>query len=436
MPRKKQVAVHHAELETPLELKKHVATIHSSSKLTLLQRKIANALLFHAYDSLLTQDEHIIHVAILCKLIGYDSHDHKTIKKALVNLLSTVIEWNLVDHERHDADGVWNASSIIADASIDGPVCTYSYSNKMRRLLYRPDMYGRLNMLVQAKFQSSYGLALYENCNRFQDIGKTPWFDLPTFRKLMGVEDGKYKVFRDFKTRVLDKAVAEVNKYSALCITAQLRRQRRQVVAVQFLIEQNQVAAPARLPTKKNTQADLFLLLKKFGLTKRSIDKVTANYDEPYIRSKVALIEQSSTFKKGQIKSMAKYLLAALKEDYQVLEALPAVTVTAKALPVDSVELDRMKRRLAFKQEEYRHFQDKQLMQLFERESQDEKNKLLKAFAKYLSKGIYHNLYVRDGLGNILVADQLCIFLKQNRSKWLEKVISFEEWQEEAIEQH
>src|SRR3990167_7227073 len=129
-----------------LELKKHVGAIHSSNKLSLLQRKIANALLFNAYDDLLEKEEYEIHIGTLCKLIGYDSNDHKTIKKGLVNLLATVIEWNLVDGDRLDTEGIWNASSIIADASIDGAVCTYSYSNKMKRLLYRPEMYGRLNM--------------------------------------------------------------------------------------------------------------------------------------------------------------------------------------------------------------------------------------------------------------------------------------------------
>lgn len=44
------------------ELKKHVAIIHSSNKISLLQRKISNALLFNAYDDLLTKDEHEIHV--------------------------------------------------------------------------------------------------------------------------------------------------------------------------------------------------------------------------------------------------------------------------------------------------------------------------------------------------------------------------------------
>ena len=80
-----------AEKEKTLELKKHVAAIHSSNKLSLVQRKIANALLFNAYDELLAKEEHQIHIRTLCNLIGYDSNDYKTIKKALINLLSTVI---------------------------------------------------------------------------------------------------------------------------------------------------------------------------------------------------------------------------------------------------------------------------------------------------------------------------------------------------------
>ena len=70
----------------------------------------------------------------------------------------------------------------------------------MKELLHRPEMYGRLNMLVQAKFQSTYGLALYENCIRYQNIDKTPWFDILQFRKLMGIEENKYKIKKRIKS--------------------------------------------------------------------------------------------------------------------------------------------------------------------------------------------------------------------------------------------
>jgi plasmid replication initiation protein len=403
-----------------LELKKHVATIHSSNKLSLLQRKIANALLYNAYDDLLIKEEYQIHIGSLCKLIGYDSHDHKSIKKALVNLLSTVIEWNLIDGGKLDVEGVWNASSIIADASIEGAICTYSYSNKMRKLLHRPELYGRLNMLVQAKFQSSYGLALYENCIRYQNIGQTPWFELSKFRQLMGIDEGKYKIFRDFKTRVLDKAVEEVNKYSPITIDSQMRKQNRQVVAIQFLIRptsDNSISAESLEIKTPETQAEM--LKVKFGLSQKQIAEVLAAYTPDYIASKIHLIENSSSYKAGKIKNLAKYFLSALADDYQPTKSSPAI---------EKVTVASDKQVEQYKAEEYRRYQDKELFKLFEQRTPTEQESLLKKFQKYISKGIYHDIYLRDGLGNILIRDQLCLFLRHEQPEALQGIMPYGEW--------
>src|SRR5688500_17068475 len=80
--------------ETKKELKKHAATIHCSNTLSLLQRKISNALLYHAYSELMSKEEHQITVKQLCRLIGYQGNNHAAIKDAIRELLSTVIEWN------------------------------------------------------------------------------------------------------------------------------------------------------------------------------------------------------------------------------------------------------------------------------------------------------------------------------------------------------
>lgn len=414
--------------ERRMELKKHVAVIHSSNKLSLLQRKIANALLFHAYPYLQERDEHSIQIAKLCKLIGYDSNDHKLIKKALVNLLSTVLEWNLVDGERLDKEGVWNASSIIADASIDGSICTYSYSNKMKKLLYRPNMYGRLDMHVQAKFQSSYGLALYENCNRFQDIGQTPWFALDKFRKLMGVDESKYKIFRDFKTRVLDKAVEEVNKNSHLVIKPQLRKQNRKVIAIQFSIKTQIVQLGDDVKTKaSHQQSTLSEILKtNYGFSGKQISQITTAYAEGYIREKINLIETSISFRNGKIKNLAKYLLSALQDDYQ----LPKKT----AQLINSVESEVKKNRVNNindneKKMQFRRYQDNELFKSFNGLSDKPRTKLLKKFEKFLT-GMYQIIYNKDGLKNILVQDQLCEFLRQIKHPLINKLPGYEIWEE------
>lgn len=407
-----------------MELKKHVAVIHSSNKLTLLQRKIANALLFNAYGELQEKEEHTIHIGKLCELIGYDSNDHKTIKLALVNLLSTVLEWNLVDGERLDTEGIWNASSIIADASIDGAICTYSYSNKMRKLLYRPNMYGRLDMLVQSKFQSGYGLALYENCNRFQDIGQTPWFSLMKFRQLMGVEQGKYKIFRDFKTRVLDKAVEEVNKYSTLNISPQLRKQNRQVTCIQFLIKKTNVISIANHEEQFTNDTSLENVLKlQFGLSAKQIDETRKHYDEKYIKEKMELIQSSTTFKNGKVKNLARYLLSALRDDYQPNKQVIKDAAKAKERQPHKKKIEHDK----LKQIEFRRFQDKQLLLFFQALDDETKLPLLKKFEKFLT-GMYLHVYLRSGLENLLIQDQLCVFLRQIKHALVVQLINYETW--------
>ena len=389
------------ERKKHLELKKHVATIHSTNKLSLLQRKISNALLFNAYDDLLEKDEHQVHIGELCRVIGYNSNDHKIIKKALVELLSTVLEWNLVDGERVNGNekGIWNASSIIADASIDGPICTYSYSNKMKKLLHHPELYGRLNMAVQAKFQSSYGLALYENCIRYQDIGQTPWFEILQFRKLMGIEEGKYKIFRDFKTRVLDKAVEEVNKYSPITIDPQLRKQSRQVIAIQFLIKKSKrLALVEGASVSTDTMGLSGILKESFGLSKKQIHEVLATYEEGYIREKIALIESSPSFQAGKVKNLARLLLCALKDDYQATKS-SSDRVGGDVRRKKQVDLDlkEQKRLIDEREKEYSAYRTQIIDHAIENLAVAERQRFMERFFQYSAESIKTVLKLQRG---------------------------------------
>lgn len=410
-----------------LELKKHVGAIHSSNKLSLVQRKIANALLFNAYDDLLIKVEHEIHIRGLCNLIGYDSNDYKTIKKALINLLSTVIEWNLVDGNKLDVEGVWNASSIISDASIDGAICTYSYSNKMKKLLYSPELYGRLNMMVQAKFQSTYGLALYENCIRYQNIEQTPWFEISQFRKLMGIEEGKYSIFRDFKRRVLDKAIEEVNRYSPLLVSTKLQKQGRQVTAIQFVIKKGKEIDMEAL--KESTLPLSQQLKERFAFSKAQVEETLSNYDEKYIFEKISLVETSPSFIQGKINNVAKYLLSALNQDYR-----PAKTSRELLeIPKKAKEKFPVKRQEAHQLKEFKRYQEKQILESFNRQTKLKQKKMLSEFEIFLGKSLYYDIYMREGLQNVLILDQLCEFIRSKKPELMKSVKTLPEFLNVAV---
>lgn len=422
-----------------LEIKKHVAVIHSSNRLTLLQRKIANALLYHAYPDLMTRDEHVIHIARLCTLIGYKSNDHKTIKKALVNLLSTVLEWNLVDKDKLDTGGVWNASSIIADASIDGAICTYSYSNKMRRLLYRPDIYAKIDLAIQARFQSSYGLALYENCNRYRSIGKTPWFTLETFRKLMGVEGNKYTIFRDFKTRVIDKAIEEVNACSSIHVESVFKRENRKVTSLRFQIqikENTEVEAPSPPIGNPIEMSELAKgLIQDFGMKKAEADAVLSRYGEDHVRNTLSQVSQSVSFREGTIRHLKNYLL-------HVLESHPKDL--AKGTPKDQRK-ERVKARSLIESGEerwqrhelvdrYYRAVNSYILQQVKSLSETQSRQIEEDFRTWMLKetrGIYQNIYMKEGMKNPLIEDQFCLFVRQRMPGMLEGFATLQAWQEQ-----
>jgi plasmid replication initiation protein len=409
-----------------LELKKHVAAIHSTSSMTLVQRKIANGLLYNAYPELLEKDEHQISIKTLCELIGYDSHDHKTIKKALVNLLSTVIEWNLMDDNLIDQKGIWNASSVIADASINGSLCSYSYSKRMRDLLYRPEMYGRLNMEVQAKFKSSYGLALYENCIRYQNIQQTPWFEFNKFRQLMGVAEDKYLIFRDFKRRVLDKAIAEVNLYAPINIKAEIKKVQRRVTAIKFTIIPSVEKEGEYLP-QANSMAQT--LKSKYGLTKSQITKLLETYTEEYILEKIALIENTSSFKAGKIDNLAKYLESALLNNFQKsMSSQQAIDMERREKQQQKIEQEHAQKRTQDLLPIYRYYLNGEISKLYGELSDTARLNMNTEFRIYLSKTVYLTLFDKTGLTNPIIQDELYHFIKVNHPELLKNIQTFDEF--------
>lgn len=397
------------------ELKKHVAAIHSSSKLTLVQRKIANALLIHAYNNLLTQDEHTIHIEELTSLIGYNSKDFNLIKKSLKALLSTVIEWNLVDKDSLENSDIWNASSIISDASIQGATCSYSYSNRMRQLLYHPDVYGKIDMNLIASFKSTYGIALYENIVRYQSIKQTPWLKLDVFRKLMGVEDGKYPIFRDFKRRIIDKALNEINEITDFDVCLEQKKIDRKVIEIKFKIS----AKKACLDIKA-VSSDSFIrkLISDYGISATGVDELISEFGRDKILSKIKMIEGSRSYKDGSIKNLAKYLKNALVKDYQPPKSSKTIIEKKKNQEVQKQQVSK----------EYLDYVKKAIITEYEKLDEKSKNKLISGFEGYISQGLYHNLFVKDGMNNPLVVDQFYAYIKGIKHKLLDSIQSLSDF--------
>lgn len=296
-------------------VKKNVAAIHVSGKLSLLQRKLSNVLLLNAYDGLVSQQKHRIDARTLCVMIGYQSNDMETLKNALRGLAETVAEWDMLDAKGQQE---WGVSALLSYAKLKGGVCEYAYSPALAEKLHDPKVFALINLNIQKRFSSGHALALYENCYRFVRTGSTGWWELDLFRRLMGVEESAYyQTFKHLNAKIIKPAVAEVNKASNIEITPEFRKQGRAVTEIRFKIKENAQLAMFDLddvPGARNS--DTYAKLIGQGVSDRLARQWIAQHGEDYVADKLKLVAEQ-----GGVDDPARYLNAAIRHDYQ-----PAVT--------------------------------------------------------------------------------------------------------------
>ncbi|MBO9398536.1 replication initiation protein [Shimia sp. R9_2] len=308
-------------------VKKHVAAIHVSGKLTLLQRKLSNVLLLNAYDTLTSQSKHSIDARTLCMMIGYNSNDMETLKASLRGLAETVAEWDMLDEKGQQE---WGVSSLLSYAKLKGGVCEYSYSHALAEKLHDPKVFALINLNIQRKFTSGHALALYENCYRFIRTGSTGWWSMDLFRRLMGLDGSSYyESYKHLNAKVIKPAVAEVNKTSNILIEPETRKQGRVVTDIRFRIKENPQLAILDIDDGEGMRhGPVYARLRELGVSDRLARQWLGAYGEEQVMAKLDYVRQ-----RKDVKSMVGYLTAALKEDYKEVEevAAPAVPRSERA---------------------------------------------------------------------------------------------------------
>lgn len=82
--------------------------------------------------------------------------------------------------------------------------------------------------------KSVYAVRLYELLIQWRSIGKTPVFEIEVLRGQLGVEEHEHLRMCDFKTRVLNFAVAQINQYTDLSVAYHQYKEGRTIIGVRF----------------------------------------------------------------------------------------------------------------------------------------------------------------------------------------------------------
>lgn len=389
--------------KSPLDksvVKKNVSVIHINAKLSLIQRKLVNALLYNAYDHLLSQDTHSLNVALLSEMIGFDSRNLAHLKAALTGLVETSIQWDVLEDNGSNS---WEVATLLSFARIRDGVCSYRYDKGLAEKLYHPDIYSKINLSVVRDMRSAHALVLYENCYRFIELGHTAWWDLDTFRKLMAIDDvPSYQEFKSLNRNVIKPAVAEVNKLSNIQVELETRQKGRTVTGLRFLLKSNpQLSLIGMDEEDEVNQSKAYKALVQEGISKTLARSWALEHPEDYILSKVELARAQA--ESGKItSSKTGFLKAAIQEDYR--SALDVERERQRSLDearaqkrMKEAELEEMRKNLRTLEATYRV----QCTQIIERAFQvlpeGERKEVLASFEETLATRLFVTEFRKRG---------------------------------------
>lgn len=306
------------------EVIKHSAAVQISNYTTLLQRRTWNVLLGNAYWDLPTKDRYSITVRDLMHLLDLEeSHNDKHIKDLCLDLINIVVQWNIL---KKDNKIEWGASGLLASAKIENGVLTYSYSIELRERLYNPEMYARINLKLQNKFNSKYSLAIYELCTDYFiekiNRGETPWININVFRFMMGLGNQEYTRFKDLNLKIIKPSVNEINDKSDLDVSVDFKREKRKIVSLKFDIrskierESDLLAfstPQSRLNGFQSREEAIFRkLITYFRLSEAQANDILKKFNVQEVEPKLMHIEED--YRNGKIRNIGSYTYKALME--------------------------------------------------------------------------------------------------------------------------
>ena len=143
----------------------------------------------------------------------------------------------------------------------------YTKNEATVEIIFAPDVVPLITRLEEhftsyeleqvAQLQSKYATRLYEILIAWRSTGKTPVLTIDEFRKQIGVIDSEYKIISNFKLRVLEPSIKQINDLTDIDVTYEQHKKGRTITGFSFKFKQKQQAKKIETNRDPDT-ADLF----------------------------------------------------------------------------------------------------------------------------------------------------------------------------------
>ena len=120
------------------------------------------------------------------------------------------------------------------------------------------EQYTEYDLKQVSELQSEYAIRLYELMMQWKSVGKTNEIAIDDLRKKLGVKPEQYKQMCNFKTRVLDHAVKQINEHTDITVNYEQHKTGKTITAVSFAFKKKKILDPAKNKNRDTSTPDLF----------------------------------------------------------------------------------------------------------------------------------------------------------------------------------
>lgn len=113
--------------------------------------------------------------------------------------------------------------------------------------------------LMQVANLNLYATRLYELLVSWRSAGKTPIIEINEFRSKLGLTETEYKAMGDFKKRVLDPAIKQINKHTDITMKVEQHKTGRSITGFSFKFSQKAKIEKTIDPKRDPNTPDFFI---------------------------------------------------------------------------------------------------------------------------------------------------------------------------------
>jgi len=342
------------QLPAPIEvLRKPVNTlaiVPKSARITSLGRKSYNVLLYEAQEQGLEKEVFRAPLDRIIKGVDFDSNDHALIKKHLRAMVSTTVEWQSPTAGEGSA---WNVSGLLAHAKLTkerGQVWVeWSYAVNLKQELLEPTVFARLKLEILSQLRSHAGIALYEICTRYKEVGRTARQHWRWWRPVLSGQPETEKTakleYRIFKRDTLKPAIAEVCAVTDVDVELVEHKEGRFIAEIQFTVRpKRQSPLPLQQPPEP---VDLTLVAKatELGVDDEKVEALISEYGAEAVRAGLeSLARRAASAFPSPLRDHYRYLRSLMPGEAEKL-ARKAHDDPAKEEPTEGASGERQAKR-------------------------------------------------------------------------------------------